>query len=213
MCLWGDVAEKICSIWREHQDRLEEGETLPRVVELSKVRIQGLVKNAWNGESIARIRTLSSMEKVNNDSGTTVRALDEATADNLINKTFTVPPPDCCVSVFRTLRNKLNSPFRLSVKGKVVDLQPLEMTLSGHPKRVFDLVDNACMYFTCCAMKHNADSTALPNFQEVVVYYGTGRGPIGSSKGMLYLLRDALIVPVGSPSVLSTAKSEQLTIQ
>ena len=153
------------------------------------------------------------MEKVNNDSGTTVRALDEATADNLINKTFTVPPPECCVSVFRTLRNKLTSPFRLSVTGKVVDLQPREMTLAGHAKRVFNIVDNAGTYFTCCAMKHNADSTALQNFKEVVVYYGTGRSPIGLSKGMLYLMRDAFIALVNSPSSWSTEKLEELTIR
>ena len=209
-CLWNDVAEEICSIWREHQ---KAGKTLPCVVELSKVRITGLARNAWNGESIARLKTLKYIQHISNDSGTTVRALDMATADNLTNKTFTVPPTDWCVSVFRTLRTKCNTPFRLTVKGKVVDLQPLETTQSGHPKRVFDLVDNAGMYFTCCAMKHNADSTALQNFQEVVVYYGTGRGPIGISKGMLYLLQDACIIPVGSPSLLNTEKLEELTIR
>ena len=124
-----------------------------------------------------------------------------------------VPPPEGVVSVFRTLRNKLNSPFRLSVTGQVVDLQPRETTLAGHAKRVFNIVDNAGTYFTCCAMKHNAESTALQNFQKVVMYYGTGRGPIGSSKGMLYLLKDAYIILVGSPSLLNTEKLEELTIR
>ena len=62
-------------------------------------------------------------------------------------------------------------------------------------------------------MEHNAESSALQNFQEVVVYYGTGRGPIGHSKGMLYLLKDAMIIPVGQPSLLSAGKSEQLSIE
>eukprot|EP00959_Pyramimonas_sp_CCMP1952_P299810 6270862-Pyramimonas_sp.AAC.1 len=62
-------------------------------------------------------------------------------------------------------------------------------------------------------MKHNAASQALRNFQDVVVYYGTGRGAIGSSKGMLYLLKDAMIIPIGQPSLLGTARTEQLTIQ
>ena len=78
---------------------------------------------------------------------------------------------------------------------------------------MFDLVDGHGMYLTCCAMQHNADSSALRNFQEVVVYYGAGRGPIGSSKGMIYLLRDALMVPVGPASPLNTAKIEELTVQ
>ena len=62
-------------------------------------------------------------------------------------------------------------------------------------------------------MKHNAYSSVLRNFQDVVLYYGTGRGPIGNLKGMLYLLKDAMIIPVGQPSLLSAAKTEQLTIQ
>ena len=126
---------------------------------------------------------------------------------------FAIPSSDCCVSVFRSLRNKLTPPFRLSVKGKVTDLQALGMTEGGNAKRVFDIVDNSGVYFTCCALKHNAESGALQNFADVVLYYGTGRGPIGTSKGMLYLYKDAFIVPVGRVSLLSAAKTEELRIE
>ena len=126
---------------------------------------------------------------------------------------YAIPPSDCCVTVFRSLRNKLTPPFRLTLKGKVVDLQPVEYSQVGNPKRVFDLVDNAGMYITCCAMRHNAESAALQNFQEVVVYYGTGRAPIGNARGMLYLLKDAMIIPVGQPTLLSASKTEQMVIQ
>ncbi|CAK0824248.1 unnamed protein product, partial [Prorocentrum cordatum] len=61
--------------------------------------------------------------------------------------------------------------------------------LGGNAKRIFDIVDNSGLYFTCCAMKHNAESQALRNSQDVAVYYGTGRAAIGNSKGMLYLLK------------------------
>ena len=212
-CLWGDIAEDICGVWRQVQERRQQGEAATCVVDLSKVRIQGAAKNSWNGECLTRVRTLTSIENVNGEGGTTLKALPRATSDNCINATFTVPPSDCCVSVFRSLRNKFSPPFRLSVKGKVVDLQSMEMSQGGNAKRVFDIVDNAGVYFTCCAMKHNASSSALQNFQEVVVYFGTGRGPIGNSKGMLYLLKDAMIIPIGQPSLLSAAKTEQLTIQ
>ena len=74
-------------------------------------------------------------------------------------------------------------------------------------------MDNSGVYITCCAMKHNAESSALQNFQDVVVYFGTGRGPIGHSKGMLYLLKDAMIISLGQPSLMSAAKTEQLSIQ
>ena len=79
--------------------------------------------------------------------------------------------------------------------------------------RVFDVVDIAGLYITCCAMKHNADSTALRNDNEVVVYFGTGRGPLGNSKGMSYLMKDAFIVGVSGSTTSSMPKAEQLRIE
>ncbi|CAK0903247.1 unnamed protein product, partial [Prorocentrum cordatum] len=212
-CLWGDVAEDICSIWRAVQERRQRGEVAPCVVDLSMVRIQGAGKNNWNGELLTRVRSLTSIEAVGGEMGTTAQVLSRPTSDNLIKMSYAVPPSDCCVSVFRSLRDILNPPFRLSVRGKVMDLRSLEMSQGGNAKRIFDIVDNSGLYFTCCAMKHNAESQALRNFQDVAVYYGTGRGAIGNSKGMLYLLKDAMIIPIGQPAMLGTAKTEQLTIQ
>ena len=212
-CLWGQLAEDICNIWRCGQERRKTGDVKPCVVDLSKVRIQTAPNNNWNGELLTRIRTLTSIESVNGDSGATVKLLSVPPKDNLTTMTFAVPPSECCVSVFRTLRNKMTSPFRLTVKGRVVDLQSPERSQSGNVKRMFDIVDHTGMYITCCAMKHNVESSALQNFQEVVIYYGLGRGPMGTLKGMLYLLKDAFIIPVGQSSSLTITKTEQLTIQ
>ena len=117
------------------------------------------------------------------------------------------------MTVFRALRNKLTPPFRLSVKGKIVDLQGMVTSQGGNLKRIFDLVDGSGLYFTCCALWHNADSPALENYQDVVIYLGSGRGPIGSSKGMLYLMKDTMIISIGKPSLMSAPKTEQLWIQ
>ena len=211
-CLWGELAEDVCRIWQELQGRRALGEVAACVVELDRARIQGVAKNSWNGEVLTRMRTLSSVEGVGREAGTTIVRLFQATADNLRSMTYVVPPAECCVSTFRTLRNKLIVPFRVTLKGVVVDLQPLETSQGGNPKRVFDLVDKYGTYVSCCAMKHNAESVALQNFPEVVLYYGTGRGPIGSSMGIVYLLKDAMLIPIGQPSLLSTRKTEHLTI-
>ena len=79
-------------------------------------------------------------------------------------------------------------------------------------KRVFNIVDNSGLYFTCCAMLDNAESIALQNNEEVVLYFGTGRGPMGGVKGMLYLLKDALIIPVGEFTRKACIKTEELII-
>ena len=80
-------------------------------------------------------------------------------------------------------------------------------------RRVFDIVDGMGSYLTCCAMLHNAESQALRNLQEVVVYFGTGRGPSGSVKGMLYLLKDAYVVPIGKQGSVPPRKTEELVVR
>ena len=40
----------------------------------------------------------------------------------------------------------------------------------------------------------NVESSALVSKQVVVIYFATGRGPIGSMPGMLYMRKDSVIV-------------------
>ena len=46
-------------------------------------------------------------------------------------------------------------------------------------------------------MCSNASQCALEEDSEVILYFGTGRGPIGTSDGMLFALREGCIVPLG----------------
>ena len=142
-----------------------------------------------------------------------LKVLPKATAPSLTSMEYEPPPTDYCISQFCALRKRLNHPFRLTVKGMIVDLRATEMASGGNLKRVFDIVDNSGLYFTCCAMLDIAESIALKNNEEVVLYFGTGRGPMGGVKGMLYLLKDALIIPTGRSTRKTCIKTEELIIK
>ena len=75
--------------------------------------------------------------------------------------------------------------------------QEAEFSQQGNPKREFDVVDNAGCWMKCCCLGHTAGSNDLQSDMEVVLYHTTGRGPRGSASGMLYLMKDSLIVPIG----------------
>ena len=45
-------------------------------------------------------------------------------------------------------------------------------------------------------MHHNAHSRALEEDNEIILYFGTGRGPIGTSDGMLFVLGEGCMVPL-----------------
>ena len=130
--------------------------------------------------------------------------------------TYVVPSEDCCVRHFRVLKKcgALQANFRVTLVGRIVDLQPLDQLPSGQEKRQFSLVDGSGLYIPVCAMYLNAVSDCLNDDSEVVIYYGVGRGMIGNTKGILYCYRDAMIIPIGNTFPDSAAsKREELIIR
>ena len=212
-CLWGQAAESICSIWRQARAKNAEGLPIPPIIDVSNVRIQGAAKNGWNGVLLTHISMLTSVESAASTGETVLKVLPKATAPNLTSMEYEPPQMQCCISEFFSLRDRLKHPFRLTVKGLVMDLRAPEMTAGGNRKRVFNIVDNSGLYFTCCALSDNAESIALKNNEEVVLYFGSGRGPMGGVKGMLYLLKDALIIPTGKTTRKTCIKTEELIIK
>ena len=64
----------------------------------------------------------------------------------------------------------------------------------------------------CCAMMQNSLSAALKERQEVVIYFATGRKPIGRDPGMVYVMKEAIIVLVGTPRIVLQPKCNLLEI-
>ena len=79
-------------------------------------------------------------------------------------------------------------------------------------KLCFELMDNEGTWIKCCATGENATATYLQTGVEVIIFCGTALDPLGNSIGMLYVMKDSIIVPVGQTT---TPKHKQLewTIQ
>ena len=59
-------------------------------------------------------------------------------------------------------------------------------------------------------MQHNASILHLQNHQEVILYYCLGRWTSARAQGMLFLMHDAMIVPIGQRSQSKPTKTEHL---
>ena len=162
---------------------------------------------------LTRMSSLLSIEKGEAGEGTSMQALTVPTGANLISLNYSVPSTQSCVTTFQTLRTKFKAPFRITLTGRIIDVQPIDHSQQGNMKRIFNIADHYGTYITCCAMKHNASSAALQNYQEAVIYYATGRGPIRHSRGMLHLYKDSMIIPLGNPSLMNHPKTEALLIE
>ena len=73
---------------------------------------------------------------------------------------------------------------------------------------MFDIIDKMGVVLHCCALAHNALNRALQEKMEAVLYHGTGRGAIGNSPGMVYFMKDGLIVPMGIKTIVPAERME-----
>ena len=210
--VFGELANELTHEANELSEKENRGEKVSRIVEIDKARIVPMTKSDWNGEPLCRMNVLWTVKGVNSDPGTSIRFLDQASAFGLTTATFVLPPASCCITKFSTLGKEVTAPFRGTFRGVIMDVGALDYTQTGNPKRRFTLVDSNGTYILCVAHVQNAGSKAIVERQEVVIYFGTGRKAIGRIPGMLYLLKDAIIYPVGVPRVVTQPMQKKLEI-
>ena len=167
-------------------------------IQLTNLRVAELSRTEWNGVCLSRIRALHSTASSALRSGTTLCRLPAPTSPYMTSSAYTSPEAPACISQFLSLQSKLRAPFRITLRGSIDDLSDMSLTQQDSKKRTFILVDDAGMWLRCCALGRCAQSRCLENGNEVMLYYGTGRGPRGSAPGMVYFMKDSLIVQIAT---------------
>ena len=86
------------------------------------MRIQTVAKSKWNGEILTPFQVLQSIATFGNQRGAELNVLGTATAPNLLSTSFVEPSTRYCINNFQSMRGKLRAPFRITLKGMVMDL-------------------------------------------------------------------------------------------
>ena len=189
-----NIRGKVLKNYQQERACFGDIRTHPVALQFSKVKVSKYPASQWNGTFISCMHMLYSVNGAGANPGTEIRIVDLRSSPVLQLGNYRVPNADCCIENFASVRNLLTDPFRGTFRGRVVDLKEVSYNNSGNAKREFDLVDDLGAFVKCCAMFHNAGSTALVESNKIVIYWATGRGPIGGESGELYAYRDALIV-------------------
>ena len=92
--------------------------------------------------------------------------------------------------------------------GTIIDVQCLDESQTGTPKRYFDLADPGGHWISCCALGQHALSKALIRGNQAVLYFVSGRPQMGQSKACVYLNKDAVLVLVQARVVVPTKLCE-----
>ena len=167
------------------------------VMKVTNLRAIPLPKSSWNGKILTPMKILQAGQKRMRCPVSIVTMSRTPLSPYMSSSLkYDVPHQSVCVD-FLSMKNRLVAPFRASFLGVVVNAQEVSPTSSGSPKREFDITDKMGVVLHCCALAHNALNRQLQNNMEAVFYYGTGRSAIGNCRGMVYFMKDALIVPVG----------------
>jgi hypothetical protein len=211
MTLWDDACTQFITCIRE-SDALKQRESnsnVPVVIRLENVRVVKLSETAsWNGTAMTNIRVLQSVLPYPSRPGTEITLCDHPKSPYWLTAKYQAPVYPFCVTNFQIFEGKIRAPFRISIRGVVVDVLDSDFSLAGIPKRLFQLVDDGGRWIRCCALGRNALSKSLLEGFEIVIYFGTGRGPLNASPGLLYVMKDAMIVPIAKKELLRPKATE-----
>ena len=201
--LWGELCGIFISLMQSVNPQV--------IVQLHNVRVTPVPRNAFNGSLLTSMNVLQSIDPIGTRSGTEVTIVPNATSPYMIKNIFVPPPFPVCLADFRSVRSKLQAPFRVTLKGTVVDVREMDHSLQGENKLTFDLIDAHGAWVTCCALGRHAANRHLCTGSEIIIYFGTGRPPIGSSSGMIWVLKDGVIVYLRS-HIIPPSKTMQLHV-
>jgi len=188
--LWDDAVGQFQNLMKNN--KVQNGGEM--CVSIEVLRISQLQKSEWNGKILTPMHAIHSVSALPNRRGTQLAMPKFPSSPYLLQARYVAPASPMCLEVFQPRRKELVAPFRATVKGAVANVLTLDISQGGNAKRLFDIVDQQGTWFKCCALGSVAQSTSLKDGFEVVLYHGLGRSPVGSTPGMLYLMKDAVIV-------------------
>ena len=128
--------------------------------------------------------------------GTQPQHVSEATSPFLTTAFYVVPQFPLCISDVRVARSNMEAPFRGTFKGVLFDVGASGATQQGGVKLELKLMDFTGARVQYFALGKHTSNPMLNVCVEVVIYFGTGCGPIGRIEGMLYVMKDAAVVLV-----------------
>ena len=81
------------------------------------------------------------------------------------------------------------------------------MAANARPKRSFALVDGSGVWLACVAMGQHAENAQLEDGRELLLYFCTAQGPIGSLTGAIDLMNDAVVVGLQHQVIVSNRRA------
>jgi hypothetical protein len=184
------------------------------LVSFDVLRIGNLKASNWNGTLLSTMKQLNTVEAAGVRKGTKIgfpaRATSPFLKEDII---YRVPTEPACYTSFHSFHSGFEAPFRLTACGVIAHAdENTTVSQGGNLQRAFHLIDDCGLWIKCVAMYENANHNSIQAGMRIVVYYGTGRGPIGSADGAIYIMKDGMIIPSGRNAETIT-KRLQLEIQ
>ena len=111
----------------------------------------------------------------------------------MADKSFKMEKKEC-ISEFSGLVGRCKSPFGVTLQGIITDVSAIQRTVKEDERCLFTLVENDGSWIKCCPIGRLAQSLALVNGNEVVLYFCWGRDNLGTIPGMVSLMKDTFVV-------------------
>jgi len=194
--LWSDMATTFENLLAEFLRKHPPSSKLRPIVVLENVRAVTMVANEWNGTIVTPMKHLQTVRAVGGFAPSELSFAEKSTSPFMRPAPFQKPPPSVMLSRFSSLE-QTPAPFRVSVRGVVVDVGKVEITGQGNPKKSFKLVDEGGSWLSCIVFGDEAQKSVIDECTEVLLFFASGRGAKSSSEGALFVFQNSCVMAFG----------------
>ena len=194
--LWGadaEIAETLLADFLNvHDSDVEERPLMA----LQNLRFQAIPQNSLNGRTVTRINILTNNRKQASISPQNAACIDAATSPYMSSAKFVIPPVSVVLQRFNVL-DRTNAPFRVSLRGTVVDVGDVESSQQGNSKNAFKVVDKEGTWLQCVVIGDQASNPGLLENVDVILFFASGRSSATSQEGAIFVFQTGCVWILG----------------
>ena len=167
--LWGNDAEVAELLLTEFSRTKASKAGKNPMIAVDNLRTQVLRGNKYNGTVMTAMNCLASPRTQSPSASPCIASIDKATSPYLLTAKFVMPPASAMIVRFNAL-DTVDAPFRVSLRGGVVEVEGIEQTMNGNSKKAFKLLDKEGTWVQCCVIGAQALMPYLCDNADVILF-------------------------------------------
>ena len=171
------------------------------IIALQNMHVQSLSHHTWSGTMVTSMKCLTSSRARGKKTSKNVVFVKRPTSPHMLSGQLAMPPASVVLARFNVLE-RCDAPYRVSLRGTVVEVGVVETSISGTLKRQCKVVDQDGLWLFCVVVGEQALKPGLRENMDVIMFFASGRRCPSVREGAVFLFSNACLWILGKSSAM-----------